>query len=220
MECAKRSHADGAGFGWANECSTALYCAVSLVITGMVVYSDLDPVAPLAEAFGRFGLYWAQIIVAVGALLVRASASSNMWRGHLADRIASVNASAHAQALTTTILAGILGMPRIFLAMARDGLLFQAFRKIHPRFETPFLGTLVTGFIGALDNAAGWWGLANDVRWLCTSFGLRRELVLTVASCCERSLGTAALLSLMLDIGTLADMVSIGTLFAFVYVVS
>jgi basic amino acid/polyamine antiporter, APA family len=52
------------------------------------------------------------------------------------------------QALTTTILAGILGMPRIFLAMARDGLLFSMFRTIHPRFGTPFLGTIITGGTG------------------------------------------------------------------------
>jgi basic amino acid/polyamine antiporter, APA family len=47
-----------------------LYCGVALVLTGMVLYSELDSAAPLAAAFAYWGLPWAQIVVAVGALLV------------------------------------------------------------------------------------------------------------------------------------------------------
>ena len=63
-------------------------------------------------------------------------------------------------------------MPRIFLGMARDGLIFPFFGYIHPRFGTPFYGTWITGI-------------------------------------------SAAILALLVDINILADMVSIGTLIAF-----
>ena len=51
--------------------STMLYCGVSVVVTGMVLYSELDDKAPLSTAFRQYGLVWAEIIVSIGALLVR-----------------------------------------------------------------------------------------------------------------------------------------------------
>ena len=139
--------------------STVLYCAVALVVTGMVIYYDLDSSAPLAQAFGVYGMYWAQILVSVGALLVRPAphGAGSVWDAVRTctrtpdTALAATGVAGRGpppQALTTTILAGILGMPRIFLAMARDGLLFQVFKQIHPRFETPLVGTLFTGIVG------------------------------------------------------------------------
>ena len=120
-------------------------------------------------------------------------------------------------------------MPRIFLAMARDGLLFSAFRKIHPRFETPMLGTFFTGGTGTVlprPPAAGSChrtaAPAHLHRHACAR--ARWPHLRTEASCARapgRAAGLlAALLSLLLDIDILADMVSIGTLFAFVYVMA
>src|SRR5262249_56199341 len=77
--------------------------------------------------------------------------------------------------ITSVLLVFQLGQPRIFMAMARDGLLPQYFARIHPRFRTPHITTIWTGvFVG----------------------------------------GTAA----VVDIGSLADLTNIGTLFAFILV--
>jgi len=98
--------------------STALYCAVALVITGMVPYYDIDPNAPLAAAFAIHGLPWAQVVVSLGAFLVLDRRGKIFLCFFILFR----------KALTTTILTSLMGMPRIFLAMARDGLFFPLFK--------------------------------------------------------------------------------------------
>ncbi|MBX2859775.1 MAG: amino acid permease [Vampirovibrio sp.] len=123
---------------------TLLYILVSAVITGMVPYEQIDLKAPLASAFGDQGLMWAQTLISVGAFA----------------------------GLTTVILVLLMSQPRIYFAMARDGLLPQWFGRIHPVFGTPMNASIVTGIIG-----------------------------LTLA--------------FFFDIGELAEMVAIGTLFAF-----
>jgi APA family basic amino acid/polyamine antiporter len=102
---------------------TILYILMSGVVTGMVPYPQLNDAAPVAVALqAHQGLNWLTPWVLVGALA----------------------------GLTSVILVMILGQARIFLSMARDGLLPPAFSKVHPKFQTPHLATLITGTSAAL----------------------------------------------------------------------
>ncbi|HPO12364.1 MAG TPA: amino acid permease [Candidatus Hydrogenedentes bacterium] len=97
---------------------TALYIAVSAVITGMVPYDHIDRDAPVAAAFMSVGLPWAQFVISVGALT----------------------------GITSVQLVLMLSQPRVLLAMSRDGMLPpKFFAAVHPRFKTPWKTTIMTG---------------------------------------------------------------------------
>ena len=97
---------------------TVLYIAFAAVLTGMVPYDKIDIDAPVAAAFSRVGLPWAQFIITIGALA----------------------------GMTSVILGLMLGQPRVLLAMSRDGLLPKSFfADIHPRFRTPWKSSILTG---------------------------------------------------------------------------
>ena len=99
---------------------TFLYVAVSLVITGMVNYYDLNIDSPLSSAFSKVNFHWASIVVALGS----------------------------ASTLTATTLCSLFGQPRIFYRMAKDGLLFEKFGVVSKKSGVPTFGTIVTG-VGA-----------------------------------------------------------------------
>ena len=101
---------------------TILYVAVSLVVTGMVKYTDIKVDAPLAEAFRSVGHPGYANVISVGALL----------------------------GLTTVMMILMLGQSRVFFAMSRDRLLPATFAKVSPRFGTPVRTTLLTGIVVAL----------------------------------------------------------------------
>jgi APA family basic amino acid/polyamine antiporter len=103
---------------------TALYVAVSLVVTGMQSYRDIDPGsgAPLADAFTHVGRPGFATLISAGALA----------------------------GLTTVMLILMLGQSRVFFAMARDHLLPGWFAKVHPRFGTPYRITILTGIVVAV----------------------------------------------------------------------
>ncbi len=102
---------------------TALYIGVVAVLTGMVGYKDLDLAAPVADAFRRVGLPWAQFVVAAAGVA----------------------------GITSVLLVTMLSQARILLAIARDGLLpAHFFAAIHPRYLTPWKSTLATGAFVAL----------------------------------------------------------------------
>src|SRR5881392_617903 len=125
---------------------TVLYVLMSGVLTGIKKYSVyLGDSAAVATAFASKP--WAQALVSAGALA----------------------------GMTSVLLVFQLGQPRIFMAMARDGLLPGYFAKIHPRFRTPHITTIWTGIV----------------------------------------VGGVAMVT---DIGSLADLTNIGTLFAFILV--
>jgi APA family basic amino acid/polyamine antiporter len=128
---------------------TLLYVLVSLVLTGIIPYNQLNVPAPLALAIDSTGksLYWLRPLIKIGAIA----------------------------GLSSVILVMLLGQPRIFYTMAKDGLLPKGLSKVHPRFRTPYVTTILTGIIA------------------CTIAGL-------------------------FPINILSELVSIGTLFAFVIV--
>jgi APA family basic amino acid/polyamine antiporter len=101
---------------------TLVYAVVGLVATGLVPYAQLKGADPLARAFEVAGLGWGQAVISFGAIV----------------------------SMTAVLLVFQMGQPRIFFSMSRDGLLPAAFRKVHPRFRTPHVTTIVTGVAVAL----------------------------------------------------------------------
>jgi APA family basic amino acid/polyamine antiporter len=102
---------------------TVLYVVVALVLTGMVSYKELNVSAPIALALDRYAtLRWLGLPVKLGALA----------------------------GMTSVMLVMTLAQARIFLAMARDGLIWKPFGRIHPKFQTPSFGTVFTGALAAL----------------------------------------------------------------------
>ncbi len=101
---------------------TLLYVAVSAVLTGMVSYTKLDVAAPLALALDTYPqLRWFRYPVDLGAIL----------------------------GMTSVMLVMTIAQARIFYSMAQDGLLPPVFGRIHAKFRTPSVGTVVTGIAAA-----------------------------------------------------------------------
>jgi APA family basic amino acid/polyamine antiporter len=126
---------------------TIIYIAVAIVLIGIVPYQKLNVADPIAVGIDATGLTWFSPVVKISALF----------------------------GLFSTILVQLLGQTRIFFSMSRDGLLPEVFGRVHPRFRTPYLSTILVGIVVAV--AAG-----------------------------------------LLPIGVLSQLVSIGSLLAFVLV--
>ena len=101
--------------------STILYILVAIVLTGIVSYTFLNVADPIAVGVNEMGggLFWLRPIIKIAAIA----------------------------GLSSVILVMMLGQPRIFYAMSKDGLLPPRFSKIHPRFKTPYFSTVITGSI-------------------------------------------------------------------------
>ncbi len=102
--------------------SMALYLAVSLVLTGMVPYPQLNSDAPVDAAFRALHLYWVRGIINVAAIA----------------------------GITSVLFAFMLGAARIWFALSRDGLLPRWFARVHPRHGTPYRPTVILGVFTAL----------------------------------------------------------------------
>jgi APA family basic amino acid/polyamine antiporter len=96
---------------------TVLYIAVSAIATGIVPYTQLDVPDPIAVAADRAGMGWMGKLIKLGAIA----------------------------GLSSVILVMLLGQSRVFYAMARDGLLPPVVSRVHPRFRTPWITSILTG---------------------------------------------------------------------------
>jgi APA family basic amino acid/polyamine antiporter len=101
---------------------TVLYLAVSLILTGVVPYHELGVPHPVALGAQRAGIGWLETLIEIGAIA----------------------------GLSSVMLVMLLGQPRIFFSMAKDGLFPPVAARIHPRFGTPHVTTIITGVVCAI----------------------------------------------------------------------
>jgi APA family basic amino acid/polyamine antiporter len=108
---------------------TVLYILTSAVLVGIVPYTDLNDPAPIAKAVNQIGLPWFAVLVKIGAIA----------------------------GLSSVMLVLLYGQTRIFYTMARDGLIPPFFARVHPKFKTPWINTLIVGALAC--GFAGFMGL-------------------------------------------------------------
>ncbi len=103
---------------------TVLYILMSLVMTGLANYTTLGVPHPVYVAIEAAGpaLSWLGFFINIGAIA----------------------------GLSSVVLVMMMGQARVFYAMSRDGLLPQTFGRVHPRFRTPYITTIVTGIVASL----------------------------------------------------------------------
>src|SRR6266550_3760334 len=104
---------------------TVLYILVSGIATGVMSYHDLDVPDPIAVVADHVGLGWMSSLIKLGAIA----------------------------GLSSVILVMLLGQSRIFYSMARDGLMPQFVNKVHPKFRTPWITSILTGIGVAIVSA-------------------------------------------------------------------
>ncbi|TAF73400.1 MAG: amino acid permease [Bacteroidetes bacterium] len=103
---------------------TIIYILVALVLTGIIKYDQLNSPNPIAVAIDSVGgtLAWLSPLIKLGAIA----------------------------GLSSVVLVMLMGQPRIFYSMSKDGLLPPLFSKLHSKFKTPYISTIITGFFASL----------------------------------------------------------------------
>ncbi len=125
---------------------TVLYIVVSLILTGVVSYTKLSVPHPIAVGIAVTGKRWLETVVEIGAVA----------------------------GLSSVMLVMLLGQPRIFFSMAHDGLFSPVAARIHPRFGTPYVTTIITGVVCAVAGGL----LPIDILGELTSIGTLFAFVL------------------------------------------
>ncbi len=101
---------------------TVLYVALGGMLTGVKNYAELNTAAPVALGIQATGVRWGSVVVMLGTFA----------------------------GLTTTMLVMLMGQSRVFYSMSRDGLLPEWAGRVHPRFRTPWISSILVGFCVAL----------------------------------------------------------------------
>ncbi|KAG0306721.1 Cationic amino acid transporter-1 [Dissophora globulifera] len=122
--------------------SAAIYLALSAVTVGVANYLMLGGGSPLVDTVRLTGMRWLVILTELGALA----------------------------ATTSVILVLLIAQPRVFYAMANDGLIPRVFAKVHPKYKTPYIATFVSGFICAVCGALLPIGVLGDISSVGTIF--------------------------------------------------
>jgi basic amino acid/polyamine antiporter, APA family len=125
---------------------TVLYIAVSLILTGVVPYTKLSVPHPIAVGIAATGIHWLESAVEIGAIA----------------------------GLSSVMMVLLMGQPRIFFSMAHDGLLPPFAAKVHKRFGTPHITTIITGLLCAVAGGV----LPIDILGELTSIGTLFAFVL------------------------------------------
>jgi len=121
---------------------TVLYIAIALVLTGIIPWDQLNVPDPLAVALKYIHADWAAGVLALGAVA----------------------------AMTSVLLVFQLGQARIFMSMARDGLLPPWAARLHPKYQTPHITTIITGVFVALFAALAPIGVVLELTNIGTLF--------------------------------------------------
>lgn len=130
---------------------TALYIIVSLILTGIVPYTELNVKNPVAFALNYIGQDWVAGFISLGAIT----------------------------GITTVLLVLLFGQTRLFYAMSRDGLLPKALSRVNPKRQTPIVGSWVTAVLGGffagfvpLDKLADMTNIGTLTAFLVVSLGV------------------------------------------------
>ncbi len=121
---------------------TVLYIIVAAILTGIVPYNHLNVPQPVAYAIDQIGMPWASALIALGAIA----------------------------GLTTVLLVMMFGQTRVFFAMSRDGLLPAFFSKVHPKFRTPGVTTIIFTLLIATTGSLTPIGILGELTNMGTLF--------------------------------------------------
>lgn len=104
--------------------STVLYILVAIVLTGIVSYTELNVADPVAVGVDRMGegMFWLRPIIKIAAIA----------------------------GLSSVILVMLMGQPRIFYSMSKDGLLPSLFSRVHKKYQTPYISQILTAIVAMI----------------------------------------------------------------------